>query len=118
MKTVQQADADAFTAIAHPVRRKLLDLLVDEEQSVSQLAARFSISRPAISQHLKVLLEAGLVSEQRRGRERLYRLCPEPLKQLDTWLGSYRPLWDARLNRLDNYLHELQAKEKKHGRKK
>ena len=117
MKTVQQADADAFTAIAHPVRRQLLDLLVEEEQSVSQLAARFSITRPAISQHLKVLLDAGLVSEQRRGRERIYRLCPQPLKKLDTWLESYRYLWDAKLDRLDDYLQELQEKERKHGHK-
>ncbi|MCI0649658.1 MAG: metalloregulator ArsR/SmtB family transcription factor [Chloroflexi bacterium] len=118
MKTVQQADADTFTAVAHPVRRQLLDLLAKEDQSVNQLAAHFSITRPAISQHLKVLLDAGLVSERRQGRERIYRLRPRPLKELDTWLESYRHLWDARLDRLDDYLQELQAKEKKHGHKK
>jgi DNA-binding transcriptional ArsR family regulator len=111
MKTVQQADADTFTAIAHPVRRQLLDLLVDAEQPVSRLAARFSITRPAISQHLKVLLDAWLVSEHRQGRERIYRLQPQPLKELDTWLESYRRFWDARLDRLEEYLHELQAQE-------
>lgn len=118
VKTVRQADMDAFTAIAHPARRQLLDLLVEEGQSVSQLAARFSTTRPAISQHLKVLLDTGLVSEQRQGRERIYKLRPEPLKQLDTWLGSYRHLWEARLDRLDDYLHELQVEEEKHGDKK
>lgn len=115
MKTVQQADADTFTAIAHPVRRKLLDLLVVEEQSVSELAARFPVTRPAISQHLRVLLEAGLVTERRQGRERIYRLEPRPLKELDTWLESYRHLWEARLDRLGEYLRELQDKEQRHG---
>lgn len=112
MKTIQQADTDMFTAIAHPVRRQLLDLLVQGKQPVSQLAAHFSISRPAISQHLKVLLDAGLVSEQRQGRERVYKLRPQPLQALDSWLESYRPLWEARLDRLDSYLHDLQAQEK------
>jgi DNA-binding transcriptional ArsR family regulator len=113
VKTVQHADGDTFTAIAHPVRRQLLDLLAEEEQSVSDLAARFSITRPAISQHLKVLLDAGLVSEKRQGRERIYKLRPQPLKVLDTWLEAYRHLWDARLDRLDDYLQALQAKGKK-----
>lgn len=108
---------DAFTAIAHPVRRQLLDLLVQEGQSVNQLAARFSITRPAISQHLKVLLDAGLVTEQRQGRERIYTLQPQPLKALDAWLESYRHLWEARLDRLDDYLRELQGKEEEYDHK-
>jgi DNA-binding transcriptional ArsR family regulator len=112
VKTIQQADTDMFTAIAHPVRRQLLDLLAQGNQPVSKLAAHFSISRPAISQHLKVLLDAGLVSEQRQGRERVYKLRPQPLQALDSWLESYRPLWEARLDRLDSYLHDLRAQEK------
>lgn len=113
MKTVQQADADAFTAIAHPVRRQLLDLLAEGDQSVNQLAARFDISRPAISQHLKVLLDSGLVSEQRHGRERIYHLNPEPLRELDRWLDTYRRLWEERFIRLDELLQELQQKERR-----
>jgi len=113
VKTVQQADADAFTAIAHPIRRQLLDLLAEQEQSVSQLAARFPISRPAISQHLKVLLDSGLVSEHRHGRERIYKLNPQPLRELDTWLERYRRLWEERFDRLDSFLRELQEKDKK-----
>ena len=116
MKTAHQADSDAFTAIAHPVRRKLLDRLAEREQSVNELAAHFSISRPAISQHLKVLLDAGLVSVRREGRERIYQLQPEPLRELDVWLNSYRRLWAARLDRLDDYLQELQAKERRDDR--
>lgn len=111
MKTAHQADGDAFTAIAHPVRRKLLDRLAERERSVNELAADFSISRPAISQHLKVLLDAGLVSVRREGRERIYQIEPDPLQELDAWLASYRHLWSARLDRLDKYLQELQAKE-------
>lgn len=114
MKTVQQADADTFTAIAHPVRRQLLDLLAAGEQPVTQLAANFPISRPAISQHLKVLLDAGLVTEERQGRERIYRLRPQPLRELDDWLAAYRRFWNERLDRLDVYLQELQAKENRH----
>lgn len=113
MKTVKQADADTFTAIAHPVRRQLLDLLVAEDHSVNELAANFDdMSRPAISQHLKVLLDVGLVTEQRQGRERIYKLQPTPLQAVDGWLETYRSLWNARLDRLDTYLRELQAKEK------
>jgi DNA-binding transcriptional ArsR family regulator len=115
VKTVHDASADAFTAIAHPTRRQLLDLLVAGEQSVSQLADHFPVTRPAISQHLKVLLDAGLASERREGRERLYRLEPEPLKDLDEWLERYRQLWHARLDRLDDYLQELQREEKDDG---
>jgi DNA-binding transcriptional ArsR family regulator len=111
VKTVQRADADTFTAVAHPVRRQLLDLLAGREQSVSDLAAHFEVTRPAISQHLKVLLDAGLVSEERQGRERIYSLRPEPLKELDAWLESYRHLWEERLDRLDAFLQEYQKKE-------
>ena len=111
MKTVQDADADTYTAIAHPVRRQLLDLLAGEDQSVSQLAAGFPISRPAISQHLKILLDAGLVSEQRQGRERIYRVNSEPLREIDKWLETYRRRWEERYERLDELLEELQKKE-------
>ncbi len=114
MKTVQRADVDTFTAIAHPVRRQLLDLLANNEQSVSELASQFEVTRPAISQHLKVLLDAGLVSEQRHGRERIYSLKPAPLRELDAWLEAYRHLWEEWLDRLDEYLQELQTKETEH----
>jgi DNA-binding transcriptional ArsR family regulator len=103
---------DTFAAIAHPIRRQLLDLLREREQPVSQLAAHFNISRPAISQHLRLLLDAGLVVERRQGRERIYRLRAEPLQELNNWLEAYRHLWSARLDRLDDYLRELQEPER------
>ncbi len=78
---------------------------------MNQLAAHFDISRPAISQHLKVLILAGLVTEERKGRERIYKLHPGPLQILDDWLAAYRHLWHARLDRLDAYLQSLQHQE-------
>lgn len=113
VKTVQDADADTFTAIAHPKRRQLLEFLAQEAQSVNQLAGHFEISRPAISQHLKILLDAGLVSEQRQGRERIYKIQPEPLREIDEWLAMYRHLWTARFDRLEAYLQELQTEEER-----
>ncbi|MCU0495412.1 MAG: metalloregulator ArsR/SmtB family transcription factor [Chloroflexaceae bacterium] len=81
---------DVFHAIAHPARRKILDLLRAGDRPVKQLAAPFSISRPAISQHLRILLDAGLVTENRVGRERRYHLQAERLKDVQNWLDDYR----------------------------
>jgi DNA-binding transcriptional ArsR family regulator len=105
-KTVQRADADIFTAIAHPVRRQLLDELVTGEQSVTRLAEPFGMSRPAISQHLRVLRDVGLVTEQRRGRERQYRLQPERLYEVRAWMQKYERFWRNHLAALGDYLEE------------
>ena len=107
-----------FSALADPTRRAILARLALGESSVSQLAEPFDISLPAISRHLKVLEHAGLIA---RGREAQWRPCriePEALKGVDTWLEDYRRLWNERLDRLDDYLRELQGKEKTRGRKK
>ena len=80
-KTSQHASGDTFTAIAHPIRRQILDMLIGGERSVRSIAEPFTASRPAISQHLRVLLDAELVAEQRDGRERRYRLHPERLRE-------------------------------------
>jgi DNA-binding transcriptional ArsR family regulator len=103
-KTVQLATEDVFTAIAHPVRRRLLDLLVGGEQPVNRLAMPFKMSRPAISQHLRILLDVGLVSERRSGRERRYRLHPEGLRQIREWLATYDRFWQERLAALGDHL--------------
>lgn len=105
-KTVQNAGADVFTAIAHPVRRQLLDMLSEGDQSVSQLSEPFAMSRPAISQHLRILLDVGLVSEQRQGRERRYRLHSERLFEVQRWLHTYQHFWTNRLKALGDYLEE------------
>ena len=98
------AAADAFTALAHPVRRRVLDLLAEGERSAGELSAGFAISRPAVSQHLRILLDAGLVASRHSGREHVYRLRPEGMRQVDDWLGHYRRFWDGRLERLERYL--------------
>jgi DNA-binding transcriptional ArsR family regulator len=100
-----------FAALADPTRRAILARLVLGETSVSVLAEPFDISLPAISRHLKVLEQAGLIA---RGREAQWRPCriePEALKGVDDWLGAYRDLWNERLDRLDDYLRELQAQD-------
>ena len=91
---------DVFAALADPVRRELLDLLRRSPASAGELAARFPISRPAISRHLRVLREAALVSVQQRGRERVYQLEPAPLEQVDAWLDDFRDHWSPRLDAL------------------
>lgn len=91
---------DVFSAISHEARRQMLDRLGGAERSVTDIAADFAMSRPAVSQHLRVLLDAGLVAEQRHGRERRYRLVPEGLAPVRDWIGHYQRFWDDRLQQL------------------
>jgi DNA-binding transcriptional ArsR family regulator len=100
------ASADVFVAIADPTRRALLDQLRIGEQPVKQLAEPFAMSLPAISQHLQVLCEAGLVQIRKVGRQRFYRLNPEPLKQVSNWIANYEQFWQDKLAALGNYLEE------------
>ncbi len=107
-----------FAALADPTRRAILARLALGETSVTELAQPFEMSLPAVSKHLKVLERAGLIA---RGREAQWRPCrieAHALKDVDDWLERYRRFWDESFDRLDDYLHELQAKEKKRGRKK
>jgi DNA-binding transcriptional ArsR family regulator len=97
-------DPDVFTAISHRARREMLDLLTGAERSVNDIAARFEMSRPAVSQHLRILLDAGLVTEQRHGRERRYRLVPAGLGPVRDWIAHYEQFWDDRLERLQKTL--------------
>ena len=100
------ANTDVFAAIADPTRRSLLDRLREGEQPVKQLAAPFGMSMPAISQHLNVLCEVGLVTQRRVGRQRFYRLNPEPLKQVAEWVAYYERFWQDKLASLGDYLEE------------
>jgi DNA-binding transcriptional ArsR family regulator len=107
-----------FAALADPTRRAMLAQLTLGEASVSKLAEPFDMSLPAISKHLKVLERAGLIKRSREAQWRPCRIELNPLKGVDSWLDEYRRLWEERFDRLDVYLQELQAKEKKLGRKK
>jgi DNA-binding transcriptional ArsR family regulator len=89
---------DVFQAIADPTRRELLKLLVDRELPVTVISGYFPISRTAVSKHLRVLSEAGLVREQKVGRETRYSLQPEPLMELKHWLSFYERFWENKLN--------------------
>lgn len=96
--------ARAFDAIADPIRRSILDLLRDGECSAGEIANRFPVSRPAVSRHLRVLRRSGLVKERRHAQCRIYRLDPEPLREVDSWLNNYRTFWAARLHDLKSYV--------------
>ena len=106
-----------FAALADPTRRAILGRLITGEASVTELAEPFEMSLPAISKHLKVLERAGLITRGREAQWRPCRLTASPLKDVADWVEHYRRFWTESLDRLDIYLRELQAKEKKHGRK-
>ena len=100
-----------FGALADPTRRAILARLADGDLTVGELSKPFSVSQPAISRHLKVLEEAGLISRRRRATARLSHLEAEPLREATAWLARYREFWDERYERLDALLVALQSKE-------
>jgi DNA-binding transcriptional ArsR family regulator len=110
--------SSTFAALADPTRRAILARLASGAASVSELGKPFEMSLPAISKHLKVLERAGLIERRREAQWRPCRLAPRPLKDAADWLGEYRRFWEESFDRLDDYLRELQKKEKKHGRRK
>jgi DNA-binding transcriptional ArsR family regulator len=96
----------AYTALAEPSRRQILDLLRDSERSVSDLVDRLDLSQPGVSKHLKALREAGLVAVRPEGKRRFYGLRADPLAEIAGWLEPYREHWDARLDALERHLEE------------
>ena len=107
-----------FSALADPTRRAILARLATGECTVTELAAPFRMTMPAISKHLRVLEGAGLVSRRREAQLRPCRLEAAPLKEVAEWAERYREIWEGRLDRLDSYLKELQTKETKHARQR
>jgi DNA-binding transcriptional ArsR family regulator len=120
--------SNTFAALADPTRRAILARLSQGETSVSELAKPFKMSRPAVSKHLRVLQRARLVSQSRNAQWRPCKLDAAPLREVADWVAEFRQLWEDRLDRLDDYLHELQTqnqhtperqrKDKPHGRRK
>ncbi len=109
--------SQTFAALADPTRRAILAKLMAGATSVTELAAPHDMSLPAISKHLRVLESSGLIARGREAQWRPCRLQARPLKEAVDWLEGYRRFWEESFDRLDDYLQEIQKKEKKHGRK-
>jgi DNA-binding transcriptional ArsR family regulator len=99
-----------FEVLAEPNRRRILDLLRDSERPVGDLVAALAVSQPAVSKHLRVLRDAGMVQARADAQRRLYRIRPEPLAELDAWLAGYRRLWTTHLDRLEEHLDRRRQK--------
>jgi DNA-binding transcriptional ArsR family regulator len=106
-----------FSALADPTRRAILARLASGQTSVTELAEPFELSLPAVSKHLKVLEQAGLIVRGRQAQWRPCRLKADPLKDIAAWVEHYRAFWEQSFDRLDHYLIELKSEEHKHGRK-
>jgi len=104
---------DVFHAIAHPARRAILVLLKDGEKAASELAEPFHVSFAAISQHLRVLKDAELLSERREGRQRIYQLRPSPLADVASWVDEFQTFFEARLDALSKHLDRTYGRRKK-----
>ena len=103
--------AVVFEVLADPTRRRILDLLVEEERPVGELVDRLAISQPGVSKHLRVLREAGFVSVRTEAQRRIYGVRAEPLAEVDAWLTPYRRLWAGRLDELERHLDASDGEE-------
>ena len=112
-KTIDTLDNDVFAAIAHPIRRAILDLLVKGEQSISTLTQSFDLSDSVISQHLNILLASGLVINKKHEQEDIYQLHAESLKEVKRWLQPYEPLFMRKTDMLGQLLHIIDEEEDK-----
>ncbi|MEE9363421.1 MAG: metalloregulator ArsR/SmtB family transcription factor [Cellulophaga sp.] len=104
---------DVFQAIADPVRRDIIGLLSKEALTVNTVAGKFDISRPAISKHIRILSECGIVVLRKKGRERYCEIQPSTLIPVSLWIEQYRQLWEDKLDSFENYLMNLQQKNDK-----
>ncbi|WP_144023596.1 metalloregulator ArsR/SmtB family transcription factor [Paenibacillus sp. FSL H8-0548] len=105
-------NANVMSALAEPKRLQIVELLRESPLTVGEIAERLELRQPQASKHLRVLSEAGIVEVQAVANRRIYKLRPDPFKELDAWLESYRRMWEQRYDRLDDYLQELQSKDK------
>ena len=112
-QTVTYSEADAFQAVSDPTRRAVLDLLRRGSLPAGDIASRFTVSRPAVSKHLRVLRAANLVRKEKIGRRRMYHLNPRPLREIDGWLEQYRQFWQANLSSLKKFAEAQEARKPK-----
>lgn len=105
--------ADVFAALAHPTRRKILDMVGSRERAVGDLVDAVGLSQPAVSKQLGVLREAGLVKSRVHGKQRMYRLDPAPLQDVDAWIARYRPFLESRMDALERHLDRKKKREGK-----
>ncbi len=110
---IQIVRRDVFQAIADPVRRDIIELLSNEPLTVNAVAEQFEISRPAVSKHLKILNECGIVALQKKGREQFCHIQPQSLIPAFMWIEQYQKLWEERLDSFEDYLMELKSKTNK-----
>lgn len=102
---------DVFQAIADPVRREIIEILSEEPLNLNAIAEKFEISRPAISRHIKILNECGLVAIEQQGRERFCIIKPGTLAEIANWIDPFRELWEQRLDSFEVYLKQIQSKQ-------
>lgn len=107
---LRRMQADAFAVLAEPNRRRILEELRGSERSVGELVGGLGLAQPAVSKHLKVLRETGFVSCRTAAQQRIYRLEPQPLRELDAWLAPYRRLWTEHLDALERHLDEQEPR--------
>lgn len=100
-------DVTPFDVLAEPNRRRILDLLLEQDRPVGELVDALEISQPTVSKHLRILRDAGLVDARADAQRRLYRVRPEPLREIDIWLAPYRRRWDTRLDALERHLDAM-----------
>jgi DNA-binding transcriptional ArsR family regulator len=104
---------DVFQAIADPTRRAIINMVAHQSLNLNAVAENFDVSRPAISKHIKILTECGLITIKQQGRERYCEAKLDKLNEVSAWVEQYRKFWAMKLDALENYLEEIQAKEKK-----
>lgn len=109
---------DVFQAIADPTRRDIINLIAHKSLNLNAIAENFDMSRPAISQHIKILMECGIVVINQQGRERYCEVQPQKLIEVSDWLEPFRKMWEARFDRLDNLLEQMQSKQKQKKKRK
>jgi DNA-binding transcriptional ArsR family regulator len=108
---------DVFQAIADPTRREIIDLLAQQPMHLNAIGEHFDITRPAISNHIRILNECGIVSIEQVGRARICKIQPDRLRKVSEWAGRYEKLWVNKIESFEKYLYQLKSKRNKHGRK-